>query len=354
MTHPSFSFVVPACNVALYVKKTIESMKAQTVKEFEALILCEQSKDNTLSVIREAVNHDSRFQVIELPCSGSASVSRNYGIMHAKGDYLIFVDGDDWIEPDTLERFGEIIRKYGPLDMLLVDWILHTGRTDGSEVQQQIKCHFLKPETVYSGIDSLAIRLQTFFQPGSPANVCRREFLRNKELFQVPGRRHQDCEWTPRVNFEAERVLYFPFSYYHYIKRPQSVTTRPIPKSMTDLTDNIISVLDFRDGHSIPPKLEKPLADWFGEKFNIYFSASYAHDYAASLRKMELHRLFRNDHNSKRIASLLLRGGISKQILLPILFLANLPGGFAPAGLIFRRFYQPVLLPILRKIKGKH
>ncbi|MDR0931662.1 MAG: glycosyltransferase family 2 protein, partial [Victivallales bacterium] len=114
---PLFTVVAVCCNVADYVEEMILSIKNQTFADFECLAVVEDSSDKTEEIVRSAVAGDKRFSVITLPRSGSASVPRNYGIKHGKGKYLVFVDGDDWIELNALEKFAAIINKTPDLDI---------------------------------------------------------------------------------------------------------------------------------------------------------------------------------------------------------------------------------------------
>ena len=342
----SFTFIMPACGVARYVGAAIASLKAQTVEKFEAIVVCEESTDGTLAAVENAVDGDPRFTIVPMPCSGSASVSRNYGITHAHGDYVAFIDGDDWVAPDYLAVLTKAAEHFGHPDLILIDWMFHES---GSV--RLVRCHELRPETIYTGVESLAERLETFFQPGSPANVCRRRFLLDEKLFQIPGRRHQDSEWMPRVNFAAETVVYLPFAGYHYVKRPGSVTTRPDPKSMADLTDNLISYFDFRESRPIPPRLVKPLADWCGENFNCYFGLAWGKPYPAALRRREYLRLTANG-GWRRCRAALAGGGVSKKMFLPILAMARIPGLFRVSGVLYRSFRR-LALPVLAGLRRR-
>ncbi|MDD3153710.1 MAG: glycosyltransferase family A protein [Victivallaceae bacterium] len=348
----SFTIVVPACNIAPYADEMVSSIKAQTYEPFDVLILNEQSHDDSYEKLAAAIGDDPRFELIALPCSGSASISRNYGIEHARGEYLVFVDGDDWIEPLALEKIAEFLLKFQRPDLVLLDWILHRTTSDGREIIETIRNHDLPPEKLFNGPDSLALRLKTHFQPGSPAHVCRTEFMRSNHLYQIPGRRHQDCEWMPRVNFAAKTVVYMPYCYYHYRKRPSSVTTKPNPKSMLDLTDNIISCFDFIDTHEIPSNLVKPLADWCGENMTCFFADLYVRDYSRELRQAQFLRLAGKKTDFQRCAAVLRKGGISKKILLLIFRIGRLPHCFGMAEGMFRFLYLRLLLPGLTLLRS--
>ena len=113
-----FSIIVPCCNVARYVDEMVASIHEQTYGDFECLLMYEESTDNTLELLQKAVEADHRFKLFTAPRSGSCSVPRNSGMKEAKGDYVLFVDGDDWIEKDSLERFAAAIKEHGEVDLV--------------------------------------------------------------------------------------------------------------------------------------------------------------------------------------------------------------------------------------------
>ncbi len=95
------SVVVPLYNCEKCIKKCIESILAQTYTEFEFLIINDGSTDNSLEICREFAKKDSRIRIITQENSG-VSVARNRGIEEAKGEYITFVDADDYICPEML------------------------------------------------------------------------------------------------------------------------------------------------------------------------------------------------------------------------------------------------------------
>ena len=104
MTEPFFSIVTPCCDVAPYVRECFDSLLGQSFAGWECIAGVETSKDSTLETVRAYAARDSRFRVFEGPRTGSCSVSRNAGIDMARGRYVIFLDGDDSIAPESLAR----------------------------------------------------------------------------------------------------------------------------------------------------------------------------------------------------------------------------------------------------------
>lgn len=107
-----FSVIIPLYNKAPYVKKAIESVYCQTLRDFELIVIDDGSSDNSLSVAREALRDtDIVFQLMHQENAG-VSIARNKGVAVSQGDYICFLDADDWWAPTFLERMNWMIKQY--------------------------------------------------------------------------------------------------------------------------------------------------------------------------------------------------------------------------------------------------
>lgn len=98
---PLVSIIMPVYNAEQYLASSIESVLAQTAKDFELLLINDGSKDSSLSICREFEARDSRVRVLDKP-NGGVSSARNLGLDEAKGEWLMFIDSDDWLTEDAL------------------------------------------------------------------------------------------------------------------------------------------------------------------------------------------------------------------------------------------------------------
>lgn len=103
------SVVIPVYNVEEYVSECLESVVNQTLKEIEIICVDDASTDNSLTIIREYEKKDSRVKVIAYTDNKSASQARKDGALQARGEYVIFLDGDDYLELDTCEKLYHVI-----------------------------------------------------------------------------------------------------------------------------------------------------------------------------------------------------------------------------------------------------
>lgn len=101
--HPFISFVVIAYNESACIERCLDSLKAQTSPDFEAIVVDDASTDSTADIIDASISGDQRFKLIKKPQNGGAHLARKTGVSRATGEYVIFVDGDDEISPELVK-----------------------------------------------------------------------------------------------------------------------------------------------------------------------------------------------------------------------------------------------------------
>ena len=97
------SIIIAAYNIDQYIERCINSIINQTLKDIEIIVVNDGSKDRTLDIIKDIASKDSRIKIIDKQNQGLIE-ARKSGMKIANGEYLLFVDGDDWLEIDTLEK----------------------------------------------------------------------------------------------------------------------------------------------------------------------------------------------------------------------------------------------------------
>ena len=107
--NPLFSIVVPVYNAGKYLNIALKSILKQTYTSFELILVNDCSTDDSLSICKDYASRDDRIVVLDNAINSGAAQARNNGIAVATGKYLCFVDADDFIEPDYLERFAKVL-----------------------------------------------------------------------------------------------------------------------------------------------------------------------------------------------------------------------------------------------------
>lgn len=131
MSFPLVTLIVPIYNAAAYLENCLDTIKAQSYREFEALLVNDGSTDASFDICRSYVQSDSRFRLIDKPNSG-VSDSRNRALDQACGKYLQFLDSDDWLTPNAIETLVHAAESTGA-DLVLS----HFYRVVGERMAQR-------------------------------------------------------------------------------------------------------------------------------------------------------------------------------------------------------------------------
>lgn len=202
---PFFTLALSCCNVAPYLEECFDSILSQPFGDWECVVWVEESSDDTEAIARAFAARDSRIRVFTGPKTGSCSVSRNNGIELARGEYILFVDGDDCLAPEVLPRIHDRIAERPGADLYpcaLVHFFHSTGKT--------LKSHDNYPKSLVremTGPEATLAQDARTYSVMLQAVVFRRDFLLRHNLSCIPGLRCQDLEFHPRALYLAERVI---------------------------------------------------------------------------------------------------------------------------------------------------
>lgn len=213
-----FSFVVPVYNVEMYLERCLDSILAQTYQDYEVLLINDGSTDGSEAICAKYANRYSKVKFYTKE-NGGLSDARNYGIDRAVGDYIIFVDSDDYIDSATCEKImpftinkPDIIR-CNAVRVENGSGLLRTGYVDKEKLQTG-------PEYLKQMIPLGQMPMAAWL------NVYAREFLSDNKIAFKKGILHEDEEFTPRVFLAAERVIDANIVFYYYVIREDSITTQ--------------------------------------------------------------------------------------------------------------------------------
>ena len=116
---PAISIIIPVYNVEKYLRRCLDSVLNQTFQDWQAICVNDGSPDNSAAILEEYAQRDSRFVVVTKK-NGGVSDARNVGMKHVQGEYVLFVDSDDFIHPQTLELMVDVA-KSKQADMAMFD-----------------------------------------------------------------------------------------------------------------------------------------------------------------------------------------------------------------------------------------
>lgn len=204
------SIIVPVYNVERYVRKCILSIIEQNddiFKTIELIIVNDGTKDKSVEQIQDLVDHYDNIALINESNAG-LSVARNNGMSLAKGDYVWFIDSDDWISSDAISYLMPFLDNTN--DIVVINYITVTERGEFPE-----KTPFDEERTL-SGKESFRQRCE--FGTMAQRGVYRKQFMLEKNLSFVPGIYSQDDELCLRASYLAETVTFLPRPIYYFLR----------------------------------------------------------------------------------------------------------------------------------------
>lgn len=211
---PILSIIIPVYNVADYLDKCVHSCFDQNVdnKLYEIILVNDGSTDNSLELCEKLQIQYPGIKLISQENKG-LSGARNTGLKHSKGDYVWFVDSDDWISTDCLSHIIKILNS-----QVEIIWLGHDVWHLGKSTKNYIPRELAKP---ISGEDFFINHLENQFYIWK--FIYKRDFLTNNNLTFFEGILYEDLEFTPRALLHVKKCITIPQVCYHYLVREGSI-----------------------------------------------------------------------------------------------------------------------------------
>ncbi|MDQ3406105.1 MAG: bifunctional glycosyltransferase family 2 protein/CDP-glycerol:glycerophosphate glycerophosphotransferase, partial [Actinomycetota bacterium] len=245
---PRFSLIVPVFNVAPYVRQCISSILEQPFVDFEIIVVNDASTDHSSYVVAEAAGDDPRVTIIDLEKNAGLGNARNVGLNVARGEYVLFVDSDDWLEADALQAIHDRIVETNP-DVLFFDYAraYWTGK-----VQRNVLNHMFRQP----GPDVFTLRerpevIRLLMVAWNKA--FRRDFLGDLGLHFAPGY-YEDLPVTYPALMAAQRISLLDRVCYFYRQRRKGAITKTVSERHFEVFAKYEEVFAFLDAH---PELDE-------------------------------------------------------------------------------------------------
>lgn len=340
-----FTIVVLGYETELYLPRALSSIDAQTYRNFDVICVVEESRDESLEVCRKWADRGNDCIVISRPKSGSGSLPRNYTIDHAKGSYLVFVDGDDWLEPFALQKLAGKLGEIGEVDVLSFAAFTMPDGNDSPQARRKItNFRAFDEKAIFSGLDAIRKigRNGGAFHGYTWLNCYRTAFLRAHALYQKKGVIMEDAEWMARVLYMAKRVAYMDEPLYIYRRRQGSALAEASSRIIYNIAENFISIAIFAEQNSVPQDIAAVWANqWLSLLFWFMYAPVSSRKIADRDRREVVAALF-GGQDGARIRHICCYASRMKRIGLFFVRLVRY-GWQLPAKLFFRAFYYPLL-----------
>lgn len=275
--------IIPVYNVEKYLAKCIDSVIAQTYTELEILLIDDGSTDSSGEICDSYSSRDKRIRVIHQQNKGLAEV-RNIGIREAKGEWIQFVDSDDWIDPETVGTCLEYARKYDA-EIVCFGFMKDYGGGRRTFLREKSRSPFLMTKS-----EALS---RIFFQTCVSTSSCDK-FFRASVLSSIEYPRNklwEDAYTMYKIIAKAERILSTGDSFYHYCMRGESIIHGVSEEKLRFATESGSECYSFIMGNFQLTKSERRDLDvgfsiWMLGVVNMMLKADATNgEYISSLRR---------------------------------------------------------------------
>lgn len=229
---PKVTIIVPVYNVEKYLNECLDSLICQTIDDFEVICVNDGSTDNSKDILNDYQNSYPFVKVINHENNKGLSAARNTGIMNATGEYILFIDSDDYILVETCEKLYKYAKETDS-DVVFYNLTFLNDYENGFIRNEQIKNDY---PGVYSGIGLFAMyQKEKCPKVESVRQFLRRSFVTNNRLYFREGIIHEDILYYFNVCIRANRAVDLNESLYIYRQRGNSINWSQKEKSAVSL-----------------------------------------------------------------------------------------------------------------------
>ncbi|MBY3623492.1 glycosyltransferase [Acinetobacter sp. CUI P1] len=214
---PEISIIVPIYKVQDYLAKCINSILSQSFEDFELILVNDGSPDNCAEICNHYSKIDSRIVVLNKQ-NGGLSDARNFGINIAKGNYIGFIDSDDWIEPDMYEVLHRLILKYNADIAVCGHYEVENKKIINNEGFSNALNHYNSSQAVAKLLDDDDNVIHHFAWD----KLYKRDLF--KKVRYPVGKYYEDIFTTHKLLINSSKVVSINSPKYYYLKRNDSIT----------------------------------------------------------------------------------------------------------------------------------
>ncbi len=208
------SVIIPVYNVEKYLDRCVQSVVDQSYSNLEIILVDDGSTDNCPIICDEWTNRDNRIRVIHKK-NGGLSDARNAGMAAASGEYISFIDSDDWIEPEMMERLlRAIVQDESDIAACTVKMVWEDG-SPGKLLTAQENCVLNREEAQRALLRETLLKQPVWYK------LYKTDLV--KEIPFAVGKYHEDVFWSYQAIGAAKRVSVIDYPGYNYFQRSDSI-----------------------------------------------------------------------------------------------------------------------------------
>lgn len=210
------TIVIPVYNVEKFIGRCLDSVIGLSKINYEIIIVNDGTKDRSIEIVEQYIPDNKNIIIINQENQGLGE-ARNTGLKHARGEYVYFLDSDDYI--DSSSFIALFNKKLPDVDIIIGNYNIEKDNdiTKGSyEIETSTDIQL-------SGVPFFLHFYRKNINTMVWRSIYRRKFLISNNLYFTKGIFHEDLNWTPRVLLKADKILYSPISFYYYQIRSGSI-----------------------------------------------------------------------------------------------------------------------------------
>lgn len=248
------SVIVPVYNVEKFLVRCLESLVNQTLKDIEIICIDDGSKDNSLNILREYSYIDKRITIVSTANLGPSN-ARNTGVSLAKGEYLGFVDSDDWVDLDFFEKLYNAAIRYNA----------HIAVAGIIRLSYFRRKFLLKYDDI---VFSSEVNKNFEFCDVPDKNyiwnkIYKRQAWMSLNLSFPEGVFYEDIILTPQLLYYLKTLVVVPYTFYYYWRTPNSIVTQKSKVHKQNFLMANMLAQNFMDEHNIDVSLHRTTVQCF-------------------------------------------------------------------------------------------
>ncbi len=232
------SVIVPVYNVEKYLRKCLDSILNQTYQNFEVILVNDGSTDDSGKICNEYALRNPVIKAFHKK-NGGLSEARNYGVVYAKGEYVTFIDSDDYIDEHYLERMKKALN-LSNADIVIVGQIDETedGNILGIKGDSKEEIKILSPMQT---LEKMCYEREI----GTSAwgKLYRIEYIRKNPF--PKGKLYEDLATVYKIIGDSGKIVLLSSTFYHYIQRPGSIRNSTWNENVMDIMDASLQLLNY-------------------------------------------------------------------------------------------------------------
>lgn len=237
---PKLSIIVPFYNTENFLSRCLESLINQTIKDIEIICVDDGSIDNSKEIVKTFSKNDSRIKIIEQK-NLKQGAARNNGIHHASGEYIGFVDSDDWVDLDYFEKLYNSAKKYNSDIALATNVRIGNGKTK--------KRLNIKEEEFKTELQDKFDICNLSKNPCPTNKIYRTSFLKQHNILYPENCYCEDKLFVTKAVYYSNGIVSTPNTNYYYFRNPNSTVNSKSKKHtkqlIKDKNNARLSVLNF-------------------------------------------------------------------------------------------------------------